>query len=291
MNIQNREPIVHARGLTKQFGKHVAVKAIDFDIWPGEVVGFLGPNGAGKTTTIRMLLNILKPNAGDLRIFGMNYIHQRTKILESLNASFGTLTLLGKLSVYENLQVFADLYGISKPNTVIDEMIEWFQLKELSKQSLFTLSTGQQVRVAMAKSFINKPKLLLLDEPTASLDPDVADRVRSLVTDSARAHNTTVFITSHNMLEVERMCSRVLFINQGRIEAEGTPQELARRVKQWTLRLTTNKENRTVELDRNEVGQYLTDLVQSGHTIKTIEIHEPTLEDFFVHSARQGEDN
>ena len=301
------KPLVRARGLTKIFTTHVAVDHIDFDIWPGETVGFLGPNGAGKTTTIRMLLNILNPSSGELILFGKTYAQSRNEILNQMNASSGTLTLPGKLSVHENLRVFADMYGIPHAQKRVDELLTKFDLEKHQDQPLYSLSTGQQVRVSLTKAFLNRPRLLLLDEPTASLDPDVADRVRSFLINIVKEEGTTVFLTSHNMAEVEKVCTRVLFLNEGRIQAEGSPRELARRVKRWTVHLKTKKplsslpplkvpdevdvkvahRDVTIEIDRMKVGPFLTELVEQGVEIETISIHEPTLEDFFVHLARQ----
>ncbi len=286
MHKSGEEPLVRARGLTKVFNRQTAVDDINFDIWPGEIVGFLGPNGAGKTTTIRMLLNILNPTAGELTIFGQSYAGARVEILKQMNASSGTLTLPGKLSVLENLKVFADLYGISSSARRIDRLLDQFDLKALQNRALYALSSGQQVRVSLAKAFLNAPKLLLLDEPTASLDPDVADRVRSHLSAAVKEEGTTVFLTSHNMAEVEKVCTRVLFLNAGKIQAEGTPRELARRVKRWKITLKAGGRDVTAEMDRSEVGPYLTDLVKQGMDIESISIHEPTLEDFFVHTAR-----
>lgn len=282
----SKEPLVKARGLTKIFDGKTAVDHIDFDIWPGEIVGFLGPNGAGKTTTIRMLMNILNPSSGELILFGHDYKDGRTSILNQMNASSGTLTLPGKLTVEQNLRIFGDMYSIPHPLDRINALIKKFDLGELRHRSLYSLSTGQQVRVALAKAFLNKPRLLLLDEPTASLDPDVADRVRMFLLEAVREENTTVFLTSHNMLEVEKVCSRVLFLNEGKIQAEGTPKELARQQRLW--RLTINGAD-PVEVDRDEVGVFLTKMVQAGSAIQSLSIHEPTLEDFFVHSARKKE--
>ena len=301
-------PLVKARGLTKHFDGKLAVDHIDFDIRPGEVVGFLGPNGAGKTTTIRMLLNILRPSSGELRIFGETFERRRADILREMNSSSGTLTLPGKLSVIENLRVFGDMYAITSLEKRIADLIERFNLGTLSDRPLYALSTGQQVRVSLAKAFLNRPRLLLLDEPTASLDPDVADRVRSLLMKAVEEEQTTVFVTSHNMAEVEKMCSRVLFLNEGRIQAEGTPQELARRIRRWIIRIRSRRplppladlklppdtrvrdedEGAVVEIDRDHVGPFLTEIARRGVDLEAVSIKEPTLEDFFVHSARQG---
>jgi ABC-2 type transport system ATP-binding protein len=173
-----------------------------------------------------------------------------------------------------------------RPRKRIDALIEKFDLRELADRPVYSLSTGQQVRASLAKAFLNQPKLLLLDEPTASLDPSVADRVRKIITQVVKEEGTTVFLTSHNMAEVEEVCTRVLFLNEGKIQAEGTPQELARRITRWaiTLRLK-NQEEKHVEMDRSEVGPYLTSIVKAGNDIDILSIHEPTLEDFFVHFA------
>lgn len=300
-------PLVRARHLTKAFNHRKAVDDISFDIWPGEVVGFLGPNGAGKTTTIRMLLDILKPTAGELTIFGLAYLERKPEILRQMNASSGTLTLPGKLTVIENLRVFSDFYGIASPEKRVQEVLDRFDLAALKNLSLYSLSTGQQVRVSLAKAFLNRPRLLLLDEPTASLDPDVADRVRSSLIQAVKDEEITVFLTSHNMGEVEKVCSRVLFLNHGTIQAEGTPRELARRVKRWTVNLktkrplhelpkinlpkeadiTVDQHDLIAEMDRTHVGPFLTELVKQGIEIESVSIREPTLEDFFVHSARR----
>ena len=290
MSQSPESPIVRARSLTKIFGSKPAVNKIDFDIWPGEIVGFLGPNGAGKTTTIRMMLNILNPTSGELRLFGKTFDHHRTDILMQMNASSGTLTLPGKLSAHENLKVFGDMYGLRGAKKRIDALIERFDLGDLGGRPVYSLSTGQQVRVSLAKAFLNQPKLLLLDEPTASLDPEVADRVRSIIKTVVKEEGTTVFLTSHNMAEVEEVCTRVLFLNEGLIQDEGTPQELARRITRWDVQIQSKNKGQTkIEMDRAEVGPYITALVKAGDEIENISIHEPTLEDFFLHSTRQAD--
>ena len=300
------EPLVVARGLTKLFGQQKAVDTIDFDIWPGEVVGFLGPNGAGKTTTIRMLLNLLNPSSGSLILFGMTFERSRKHILQKMNVSSGSVTLPGKLTVTQILKVFGDLYSLSNLQGRINDLLEKFDLTSLRDRPLYSLSSGQQVRVSMTKAFLNHPRLLLLDEPTASLDPDVADRVRSNLMDAVKSEKITVFLTSHNMKEVETVCSRVFFLNHGQIQAEGTPHELARRVKRLKLILRTSHPvkslptlgkfgNPTIsfhhhdieaEIDKEQVGPFLTELVKDGARLESVSIHEPSLEDFFVQTAR-----
>ncbi len=298
--------LVKAERLTKAFNDKNAVDGIDFEIHAGEVVGFLGPNGAGKTTTIRMLLNLLNPTSGTLSLFGLSYEKNRADILRRMNSSSGTLTLPGKLSVRENLLVFADLYAIRWAHDRVDNLIKRFDLKELADRSLYSLSTGQQVRASLAKAFLNSPQLLLLDEPTASLDPDVADRVRGFLMHLVKDEGTTVFLTSHNMNEVSQICTRVLFLNNGKIQAEGTPKELARRIKRSRLHLRSKKSftdlpalhvpgaatlrveghELFIEAEATDMGPILNQLTQAL-IIESITIQEPTLEDFFVQTVRQ----
>lgn len=308
-SIENKNlPLVQARNLTKRFGDSIAVDHIEFDVFPGEIVGFLGPNGAGKTTTIRMLLNILNPSEGELRLFGLTFDHHRSNILKQMNASSGTLTLPGKLSTLQNLLVFSDMYGLRNPKKRIEILLQKFDLEELKNRPLYSLSTGQQVRVSLAKAFLNRPRLLLLDEPTASLDPDVADRVRTFLIDIVKEEGTTVFLTSHNMNEVEKVCTRVLFLNNGKIEAEGSPDELAGRLTTSILFLSLKKplsvmpdlgfvfanspelngKDVRIELKHASLAPFLSALIKQGIEIENISIQEPTLEDFFVHSTRKG---
>ena len=287
----NPSILVQARGLTKHFAHQMAVDHIDFEVREGGMVGFLGPNGAGKTTTIRMILNLLVPTEGELLLFGQSYQGHRREILERVNASSGTLTLPGKLTVAQNLRVFADMYGLKQAARRIEQLTQRFDLAELRDRPLYALSTGQQVRVSLCKAFLNKPRLLLLDEPTASLDPEVAGRVRQFLMDLVREEGTTVFVTSHNMTEVEEICSRVLFINHGRIIAEGTPRELARRVRR--VRIEAKFEDggeAAADVESGEVGAYVMQLVHAGKKIKDLSVKEPNLEDFFVEWARGGKE-
>lgn len=299
--------LVKAERLVKNFNGQNAVDEIDFEIHTGEIVGFLGPNGAGKTTTIRMMLNLLNPTRGTLTLFGLDYNRNRSDILRMMNSSSGTLTLPGKLSVRENLRVFADLYAIRQPKERVNSLIERFDLTDMCDRAVYALSTGQQVRASLAKAFLNSPRLLLLDEPTASLDPDVADRVRGFLMRVVKEEGTTVFLTSHNMNEVSQICTRVLFLNHGKIQAEGTPKELARRIKRSRLHLRSRKTlkdlpalrlpNRAdlridghelfIDAEASEMATIVTQLTQNEIEIESITIHEPTLEDFFVQTVRE----
>jgi ABC-2 type transport system ATP-binding protein len=219
-------PIVTARGLTKRFGSTLAVDDLSFEIRAGEMYGLLGANGAGKTTTIAMLLNLITPNSGEVRILGEQYPAGRERILSRVNFSSTYVSLPLRLTVWENLRVFAGLYGVRRPAARIGELLERFEIAELKGRRVGDLSSGQKTRVYLAKSLLNDPAILFLDEPTASLDPDMADKTRRMLEAVRAEQGTTVLITSHNMAEMEQLCDRILFIERGRRLMEGTPREI-----------------------------------------------------------------
>ena len=218
--------LIEVQNLTKKFGAVTAVDGISFNVAEGKITGFLGPNGAGKTTTIQMILDLVTPTSGQIHIFGLDMRRHREEILQKMNFSSAYIAMPGNLTVFENLSTFARLYGIRNRKERIAEFSEFFNIKELLKKMTGTLSTGQLTRVNLAKALLNKPKLLLLDEPTASLDPDIADRTRKLLRQIQKDHGVTILYTSHNMEEVEEMCDRVIFIQKGKIVDDGSPAEL-----------------------------------------------------------------
>jgi ABC-2 type transport system ATP-binding protein len=221
--------ILDVRGVVERFGPVTAVDGVSFRVEPGEVVGLLGPNGAGKTTTLHMVLGLVTADAGEVRLFGEPLTTNRSDLLGRLNFAAGYVSLPGVLSVEENLRVFARLYGVDDIAARVDELVEQLDLGELRRRPLRLLSSGQQTRVQLAKALVNEPELLVLDEPTASLDPDVGDRVRALLLRLARGSGRAMLITSHNMREIERMCDRVHMMAGGRIVATGSAAELADR--------------------------------------------------------------
>lgn len=222
-------PLIEVRHLTKKFRDVVAVDDISFAIQEGMITGLLGPNGAGKTTTIQMILDLVTPTSGEIFIFGKDMRRNREEILGQLNFSSAYITLPGNLTVRENLSTFARLYGVKNRKERIQELAEFFDIASLLAKKTGALSTGQLTRVNLAKALLNKPRLLLLDEPTASLDPDIADRTRTMLRDIQQKHAVTILYTSHNMTEVEELCERVLFINRGKLVAEGAPKELVQK--------------------------------------------------------------
>lgn len=224
-----KHPIVEVKNLVKKFGDFTAVGGLTFDLYEGEITGLLGPNGAGKTTTIQMLLDIITPTSGEIRIFGKEMEHHREEILSAMNFSSPYVTLPSNLKVWENLKTFARLYGIRDIDGKIRELGKFFDIEDLIPKLTSSLSTGQLTRLNLAKAFLNDPKLLLLDEPTSSLDPDIADRVQQMLLKIRKERGVSMLYTSHNMKEVEALCDRVIFINHGRIVDDGTPADLVKK--------------------------------------------------------------
>ncbi len=220
---------IRVEGLTKRYGETLAVDGISFALAPGGTLGLLGGNGAGKTTTIAMLLGLLIPTAGSIRVLGHDMARDRFAALARMNFSSPYVSLPHRLSVAENLRVYGHLYGVRGLEARIRELAAELDLGALLDRPAGELSAGQKTRVALAKSLINRPDLLLLDEPTASLDPDTGDMVRSWLERYQAESGCTILLASHNMAEVERLCSHVLMLKQGRIVDRGSPEELLSR--------------------------------------------------------------
>ncbi|SEQ67961.1 ABC-2 type transport system ATP-binding protein [Solimonas aquatica] len=220
--------VLEVRQLAKRYGRREAVAGISFSVHRHEIVGLLGPNGAGKTTTINMLLGVLAGDGGEIRIDGLDLKRQRSQALGRTNFAAIYAPLPGNLSVRQNLRLFGMLYDVPALETRIGELLEQFELQTLAETKCGLLSSGEQTRVSLAKAMLNQPRLLLLDEPTASLDPAKAHELRQLIRGIATEHDTGILWTSHNMQEVEAVCDRVLFLSRGRILLEGDPRQLPR---------------------------------------------------------------
>lgn len=294
-------PCIEVAHLTKTFGTFQAVWDISFSVGTDEIVGLLGPNGAGKTTTIFMLLGLIRPSSGNIKIFGLDYRKNKEQILQQLNYSSTYVEMAPRLKVIENLRIMARLYQVKDAEEKIALYSKKFELEEFLDKRHDTLSQGQKTRVYLAKAFLNSPKLLLLDEPTASLDPDVANLVRKEIID-ARKQGMTILLTSHNMAEVEEVCDRVLFINQGVIVAEDTPEQLAKKVRQIRVNLmmkdgqkrtiqfaeksgfpiVTNGRFVTISVDEQDIAFLLAGLAELGVSYSEISVDKPTLEDYFI---------
>ena len=222
---------IEIKNLNKQYNNISAVKNINFTIKTGSIVGLLGPNGCGKTTTIGMMLGLIKPSSGEVYINGQNIENEnnRTKILEKVNFISPYVELPKRLTVEENLKVYGTMYGVNNLKEKISELMKQLNLLDFRKRKTGELSSGQKNRVSLAKALINDPEILLLDEPTASLDPDVGDYIRSYIEDFASKKNTTILLASHNMSEVERLCNEVLMMKSGEIIDKGTCNDLIKK--------------------------------------------------------------
>ena len=219
---------IEIKNLNKQYNKILAVRDINFKINKGSVVGLLGPNGCVKTTTIGMMLWLIKPTSGSVFINDQNIENEnnRTKILEKVNFISPYVELPKKLTVEENLKVYGKMYGVTNLKDKISELMNQLNLLEFKKRKTGELSSGQKNRVSLAKALINDPEILFLDEPTASLDPDVGDYIRSYIENFASKKSTTILLASHNMNEVERLCSEVMMMKNGSIIDQGTCKSL-----------------------------------------------------------------
>jgi len=218
---------IEARGLVKSFGGVRAVDGIDVVVESGDIVGLLGPNGAGKTTTLMMLLGITAPDAGTISLLGHPLPAERVQALTRTNFTASYVGMPDRIRVQEVLDVFAGIY--EAPRSRVDDVIELFSLQPFVRRFATQLSSGQKTLLGLAKAMLNEPDLLVLDEPTASLDPDVATRIRQILMDVHREKRFTLLITSHNMSEIERLCRRVIFISGGRVVADGSPAEIVSR--------------------------------------------------------------
>jgi ABC-2 type transport system ATP-binding protein len=227
--------VLAVRELCKSYGAIVAVDRISFDVGRGEIVGLLGPNGAGKTTTINMILGVLEPDSGSIRIEELDIAAHRSRALERTNFTAVYAPLPGNLTVSQNLRIFGLIYGVENLTARIAELLEQFDLVRFRDVRCGALSSGEQTRVSLAKAMLNRPRLLLLDEPTASLDPAAARDIRSNIRELATKDGRGVLWTSHNMYEAEAVCDRVLFLSRGRILLEGDPKALPREHGKATL--------------------------------------------------------
>jgi len=218
--------IIEVSNVNKQYGNTKAVRNLNFKINKGSIVGLLGPNGCGKSTTIGMMLGLIKPTSGEVIINNKNIENNRTNILQKMNFISPYIELPKKLTIEENLNVYGRMYGVKNLKDKIFELMKKLNLSEFKKRKTGELSSGQKNRVSLAKALINDPEILLLDEPTASLDPDVGDYVRSIIEDFSSDNKKTILIASHNMNEVERLCDEVMMMKDGEIIDKGKSLDL-----------------------------------------------------------------
>lgn len=302
------DPAIQVENLVKDFGSFRAVDNISFVVPRGKIVGFLGPNGAGKTTTIHMLLGITAKTAGKISYFGQDFSKHKQAILQRINFASAFNTLQGRITVWENLKIFALLYESKNYKKKLDDLIEYFEISDLLNKRYIDLSSGQKTRVNIVKSLINDPEIVLMDEPTASLDPDIADKTLSLIENLKEDRNLTILFTSHNMNEITRICDDVVFLDHGKIVAHDTPIELTKRIKTAEVQITFDGDKKKLEsylsgeqinfafidqdllfikTDEKSIPKMIFEISKKDVEITDIEINKPTLEDVFLQIARR----
>jgi ABC-2 type transport system ATP-binding protein len=217
---------MEVRALRKEFGSSVAVENVSFEVRKGEILGLLGANGAGKSTTLFMLLGLITPSSGSIRVFDKDLQTNRVEILQRMNFASSYQCLPYNLKVWENLHVFSEIYRVENGKRKAVELLDMFELTHLRNKMTGSLSSGEQTRLNLCKALLSDPDLLLLDEPTASLDPDLADKVRKILLELQRQNGMTIVNTSHNMADVHELCDRILFMRKGNVIAEGTTAEI-----------------------------------------------------------------
>ena len=221
-------PIVEVRQLTKCFGDFTAVDQVSFDIQPGETVGLLGPNGAGKTTIFQILLGVITPTKGSIHMFGLDLMKYPEEILRQVNFSSTYISMPYALTVEENLRVIGKLYSLPNISRRIDDVVKKLEMEDIRKKLTRKLSSGQMTRLTLAKAVMTEPKILFLDEPTASLDPDIANKIRAFLKEYRDVSGLSMLYTSHNMREMEEMSDRVIFLQRGKIVAQGTASNVVK---------------------------------------------------------------
>jgi ABC-2 type transport system ATP-binding protein len=304
------EILLKVDNLIKDFGSLRALNGISFAILRGQVVGLLGPNGAGKTTCIDILLGSTIPDGGHVEYFGRDFFADKQAALKRINFASAYHNLQFRTSVKENLLVFAHLYEIDHPSSKIDGLLAYFEIEALANRRYGDLSAGQRTRVNLVKSLMNDPELILMDEPTASLDPDIADKTLSLIEGLRRDRELSILFTSHNMDEVSRICDEVIFLDHGELVAQGTPSDLTKQIPDAELELSFEGEQTKVirylesrhhryrfegdfrvivTTHEREIPKIIHDITDLGITITEIDVRKPDLEDVFLQIARRAD--
>lgn len=302
-------PLV-VKKLKKVYGKKepfIAVDEISFELKPGEILGLLGPNGSGKTTTIQMLLDILTPTSGDILYFGKKFKDHRSEILESVSFASTYTSLPYLLTIRENLNFFGKLYGVKAIDEKTIPLLDRFGILDKRDTAVSSLSAGQMTRLMLVKAFFTNPKVVLLDEPTASLDPDISLDVCRFLLEERKNRGISILFTSHKMEEVMELCDRAIFLKEGKIIANDLPKNLARKISSYQLQLTIAEKidkavligekmgfspevyNRflNLKLEEKDIPKFLNALMKEEINYSAIRIQEPSLDDYFRQIAER----
>lgn len=296
------ENVLEVKNLTKKFNNFTAVNNLSFGVENGKILGVLGPNGAGKTTTIQMLLGILEPTSGSIKYFGKEFVKNREEILKDINFSSTYISLPWWFTGSEILNLFGMLYEVPDRKKRIKKLAEEFQLEDLLHKQFHMLSAGERTRFLLTKAFLNYPKLILLDEPTASLDVEIAVRIREFLKKEQKEYKVSMLLTSHNMSEVEEMCDDILVMHKGTIIARDTPENLAKSISSSQIELLIKKDYKKVmeffekteipfeekryrfkiPVDEQGIAEFLMLLANNKIEYEEIGIDKPDLEDYFL---------
>lgn len=303
------ELLLKVENLVKDFPSLRALKGVSFEIPRGKVVGLLGPNGAGKTTCIDILLGATLPNGGNIEYFGVNFFEHKHASLRRINFASAYHNLQNRTTVRQNLLVFADLYEVPEKVRKIERLIDYFEIRDIAERRFGDLSAGQRTRVNLIKSLLNDPELILMDEPTASLDPDIADKTLNLIEDLRRERDLSILFTSHKMDEVSRICDDVIFLDHGEVVARGTPRELTQRIPEaeLSLRFTgddeavaaylegqgfayelVHAERVVITVHESAIASIILNLDHLGIAILDVDVRKTDLEDIFIQIARRS---
>lgn len=298
--------VLEVKNLTKKFGsptgEFTAVDNLSFSIKEGEILGLLGPNGAGKTTTIHMLLGVTQPSSGEIKYFGKSFKNHREEILKEVNFASTYISLPFWFTLVEILEVFAKLYEVKDWRKRSAKLMQVFGLEHLAKTNFYKLSAGEKTRAILAKAFVNFPKVILLDEPTASLDVEIATKVREFLKKERQEYDVSMLLASHNMSEVEELCDRILIINHGKIIKEGKPEELKKEITDCEVELLIVNDYKQalmffkdkefpfehekfrfkIPLDEKRIAEFLMLLTDERIEYEEISINKPGLEDYFL---------
>jgi ABC-2 type transport system ATP-binding protein len=302
--------VLSVEKLTKRYKSFLAVDNISFNLHQGEILGLLGPNGAGKTTTIQMLLGLTEPDSGKITYFDKELSRNHEYCLSRINFASAYSRLQGKMTVRQNLVIYAGFYGVANPQKKIAELAELLEIEPQLDEVYWHLSSGQETRVNLAKSLLNEPKIILMDEPTASLDPDIVNKIIDLIRRLQSEKKVAILFTSHNMEEVSRLCGKVMFMNHGQIVVTDTPLNLSKQISKAHLEVSFDGSRQAVsqylrqqqlvhqfirpelvsiEVDEEQIPGVLFDIKDAGAWITNIDVRKPTLEDVFLEFSRRQE--